>query len=284
MHVFISWHSEKSLAYAERLKDLIENCIQSIKVFCSSLDIHSGDNWSKVLFEELSSTKYGIVCLTRDNIKEPWINFEAGAISNILNNKMTAILIDLKPSDLSLPLSLFQATKLEKQSILNMILAINETLPNKIERSRVIDSFELFYESFEKKIQSISIPATLSPEVTEKNLKQIFALCQENNFFLRKMDGILPSIAEDVETTTKTDFQKNYDILNDKVVVFLFRLAQLDECLYENGSNRYIFKLIIDWAEDVLRHDKDIKKRGKNHLETIKNKYEKYNFKLPKYK
>lgn len=282
MHVFISWHGEKSLAYAERLKELIENCIQSITVFCSSLDIHNGDNWSKVLFEELSSTKYGIVCLTRDNIREPWINFEAGAIANKLDNKMTTLLIDLKTSELFPPLSLFQATKLERQNIQNMILAINDTLPNKIEKSRVMDSFDAFYEGFEKKIQSINFPTTLSKEVSEKSLKQILSLCQENNLFLRKMDGIMPSIVDDVETATKTDFQKNYDVLYDKVVVFLYRLAQLDETLYANTGNRYIFKMIIDWAEEIFKHDKNIKKLAKHHIDAIKTKYDKYNYKTVK--
>lgn len=284
MHVFISWHGEKSLAYAERLKELIENCIQSITVFCSNQDIHNGDNWSKVLFEELSCAKYSIVCLTKDNIKEPWINFEAGAIANKLDNKMTTLLIDLKPSDLFSPLSLFQATKLEKQSIQNMILAINETLPNKIERSRVIDSFDVFYEVFEKKIQSINLLASLSPEISEKSLKQILLICQENNLFLRKMDGIMPSIVDEIETVKKTDFQKKYDILCDKIVVFLFKLSQIDETLYENVGNRYIFKLIIDWANELATNEKDIKKLAKNHIEAIKNKYEKYNFKASKYK
>lgn len=284
MHVFISWHESKSLAYAEKLKDLIKNCIQSTTVFCSSDDIHNGDNWPQVLFEELSSAKYGIVCLTKDNIKEPWINFEAGAIANKLGNKMTCLLIDLKTSDLFPPLSLYQATKLEKKSIQNMLLSINETLPNKVETSRILDSFNMFYSVFEENIQKLNFPTSLSSENSVKNLKQILDICQENNLFLRKMDSIMPSIVETVDVATKTDFQKSYNILYDKVAVFLFRLSQLDESLYENTSTRFIFKLIIAWAEETFKYDKELKKIAKQHLEKIKLKYDKFHIVNTKHK
>ena len=59
------------------------------------LDIEKGENWDKILSQELEECRYGIVCLTPENINAPWINFEAGAIAKSLDSKLTTLMINI---------------------------------------------------------------------------------------------------------------------------------------------------------------------------------------------
>jgi hypothetical protein len=42
--------------------------------------IDKGAPWSERLDEALQSAHIGVLCLTKENLREPWINFEAGAL------------------------------------------------------------------------------------------------------------------------------------------------------------------------------------------------------------
>ena len=77
MKVFLSWSGETSRAVACALRDWLPYVIQSVKPFVSTSDIEKGQRWSDVLSQELSSTAYGIICLTPFNVRSPWLNFEA---------------------------------------------------------------------------------------------------------------------------------------------------------------------------------------------------------------
>ena len=85
MKIFISWSGELSCKVAKILKMWIPCVIQSVDVFFSPEDIEKGNNWDKTISTELENCSYGIICLTKDNVEAPCINFEAGAIAKSLN-------------------------------------------------------------------------------------------------------------------------------------------------------------------------------------------------------
>ncbi len=128
MKVFISWSGEFSKKIALLIKDWAEQCIQSIEAFVSDEDIEKGENWSARLTNELSSTNYGIVCLTSDNISAPWIHFEAGALSKLVESRVSTIAVDIQYSEIKGPLSSFQNTKLEKDEMFSLLKSINNSI------------------------------------------------------------------------------------------------------------------------------------------------------------
>jgi len=67
--------------------------IQSVKPFLSSNDIRSGQRWFSEIGKELQNTKFGILCLTPSNKEAPWILFEAGAISKIVDESRVVPLL-----------------------------------------------------------------------------------------------------------------------------------------------------------------------------------------------
>jgi hypothetical protein len=50
----------------------------------SAEDIDAGTRWGSEVTNELAETRCGIICLTQENQKAPWVLFEAGALSKTL--------------------------------------------------------------------------------------------------------------------------------------------------------------------------------------------------------
>lgn len=81
--IFISWSGKNSKKIAIELKEILEKKIFSstdFECFVSTVDIASGDDWWNKIKKELKRCKQGILCVTKENIKAPWIFYEAGAM------------------------------------------------------------------------------------------------------------------------------------------------------------------------------------------------------------
>lgn len=110
MRVFISWSGERSKAVAQILKDRLPLVINSVDPWLSTADIEAGARWATDLATGLEETDFGILCLTSENLLAPWLLFEAGALSKrVGESRVTPYLLDLKPTDIQLPLGQFQA-------------------------------------------------------------------------------------------------------------------------------------------------------------------------------
>lgn len=81
--IFISWSGKSSKKIAIELKNILEKKIfvsTDLECFVSTIDIASGDDWWNKIKTELKKCKQGILCVTKENIKAPWIFYEAGAM------------------------------------------------------------------------------------------------------------------------------------------------------------------------------------------------------------
>lgn len=59
----------------------------SARPWISSRDIDAGSRWSSEIQAKLSQARYGIVCLTAENLDSKWIHFESGALSQQVGNR-----------------------------------------------------------------------------------------------------------------------------------------------------------------------------------------------------
>lgn len=81
--IFISWSGNYSKIIAEELKRVIEQDVfakENVRCFVSTMDIASGEDWYNKIKNELRKSKLGIICITKENVKAPWLYFEAGAL------------------------------------------------------------------------------------------------------------------------------------------------------------------------------------------------------------
>ena len=191
MKLFVSWSGEYSRKIAAVLKQWIPAVIQSVEVFYSPEDIEKGDDWSSRLNQELEECKYGIVCLTPENVKAPWINFEAGALAKTMDSHVSALMLGIETSDVKGPLSRFQNTRFEKEDFKKLVRSINRTTDKPL-ASDVLDYiFDSMWPHLQTPLSEIESELKThfsdGTPMTEPERKENDAL-QEMLHILRKMD------------------------------------------------------------------------------------------------
>lgn len=200
MKVFISWSGKLSELVAKELSEWLPSIIQSVEVFYSPEDIQKGENWDSRLTKELEECKYGIVCLTKENVSAPWVHFEAGALSKSLDSHTSALMIDVVTSDIQGPLSRFQATRFEKDDFYKLVCGINDASDSKISEKVLKNSFEAIWDKMESNIQNIIRKNSKSNKETnkEKNreavdiLEELLQLLRKQDLVLNNPEKLLP--------------------------------------------------------------------------------------------
>ncbi len=106
MKVLISWSGELSHQVALELRDRLPVFIQAVEPWVSSEDIVRGTLWRTELTRELEEGSVGVLCITRENVNSPWVNYEAGALSKTSEtSRVIPYLFDMRPSDVRGPLA-----------------------------------------------------------------------------------------------------------------------------------------------------------------------------------
>lgn len=114
MKIFLSWSGKQSREIAEAFYNWLPRVIQAVKPWFSQ-DIEKGAKWAAELDKALGGTRFGIVCLTPDNLPNPSLHYEAGALSKTEGARVWTFLHGgLSSSDVAPPLSSFHATTAEK--------------------------------------------------------------------------------------------------------------------------------------------------------------------------
>ena len=124
----------------------------------SSADIGAGARWSGKVAEALAVTKIGILCVTAENQREPWLLFEAGALAKTLDDTFVCpYLIQMRASDLTQgPLTQFQAKLADRQGTLDLVSTVNTALgPDALEPERLRRLFDRSWPHLEKKLKAL---------------------------------------------------------------------------------------------------------------------------------
>src|ERR1700679_556652 len=147
MKIFISWSGTYSHGVALALKRWLRYIFTDAQAFVSSEDVRKGKRWLVEISKELSSTSFGIVCLTSDNLGAPWVLFEAGALSKLKAAQVCTLLLgDLRPGDIHGPLSHFQSTQFKKSDFFKLLQTINQkNSKNRLEESQLETMFKMWW-------------------------------------------------------------------------------------------------------------------------------------------
>src|SRR5690606_13295328 len=80
MKIFLSWSGAISCEVAAKLRTWLRSVIQATDPWMSRDDISAGSIWFGEINENIRRSKFGIICVTRENKKAPWLLWEAGAL------------------------------------------------------------------------------------------------------------------------------------------------------------------------------------------------------------
>lgn len=159
MKVFISWSGEKSHKVATALHAWLPYVIQAVKPIMSSSDISKGDRWSEKLARRLENTQFGIVVLTPSNLKAPWLNFEAGALSKFVDNSsLSPFLFQVRPENVEGPLTQFQITNFVEEDVFSLLASINNKLEPEARLNPALlkKTFETWWPDFKAAVEQAS--------------------------------------------------------------------------------------------------------------------------------
>jgi hypothetical protein len=127
--VFISWSGDLGKAVAVALRGWLPLLFDRVEPWASDTDIAAGQRGLAQIEQELQGTQFGIVVVTAANQTAPWLNFEAGALSKSIpgdiDQRVVPLLVDLTgPTQLTGPLSQFQAKAASREGVLSLLLSL----------------------------------------------------------------------------------------------------------------------------------------------------------------
>ena len=157
MQVFISWSGERSHALAGLLQNWLPKVLQAVRPWISSASIDAGTRWSPEVAQGLQQSQFGILCLTPENLREPWILFEAGALSKIVSEaRVVPYLLGLEPRELDGPLAQFQAVRADKAGTSALIQSLNSAASDRAIMVEALDeTLEMWWPQLEGDIQHL---------------------------------------------------------------------------------------------------------------------------------
>lgn len=170
MKVFISWSGTRSKDFAVKLAEWIPDIIQSVRPFVSVDDIDKGARWANVIAKELEQARFGIICVTEDTIRAPWLNFEAGALSRRFSSDaetpVATLILDMSSPNLPQPLGQFNATLATKDDVFRLVKSINAAAgADAVEAGRLERLYEMMWPQLETSIGLVGRrPDTKKPQ------------------------------------------------------------------------------------------------------------------------
>lgn len=172
MKVFISWSGHRSQAVATALRELIPDALQDVDVWMSAHEIAAGTRWSSELGGALEGSGFGILCLTPENFRAPWLLFEAGSLAkSVATARVVPYLLDLSPADLELPLAQFQNAVATKEGTFKLLQALNQALPSPLSTERIQRIFERWWPELSARLNDVpSADAVVAVRRNEREL------------------------------------------------------------------------------------------------------------------
>lgn len=157
MNIFISQTEGNSCKAAMALQEWLRDDMK-LGVPWISKNIPGGKYWQKVLEEALREARFGILCITTDNRKNPWLIFEGGILDF---NGITVFpyVIDLDShEDLPGPLQRLQCKWADKAGTEDLVHCINDALDNPVSDDKVTRTFKRTWKRLEAKLDAIRDP------------------------------------------------------------------------------------------------------------------------------
>ncbi|MBU9166220.1 TIR domain-containing protein [Burkholderia gladioli] len=157
MKVFVSWSGQRSRYLAESLRNWLPRVIQSIRPWMSDEDIIAGSRWLNDISTELNDTKIGILCVTPENQANPWLVFEAGALSKTVEQPFVCpLLFDMSPGQLTGPLTQFQALSFDRNGLQRLLANLNGAPGHtQLPEGDLLEIFDVWWPKLESKLQTV---------------------------------------------------------------------------------------------------------------------------------
>jgi hypothetical protein len=168
--VFIRWSKPRSKHVAQALRSWLPNVIQILDPWMSERDLDAGSRWGNEVARQLKSADFGIVCVTPENQTEPWLQFEAGALGNVLHTIRVCPYCFGMDTAVQFPLATFQTVGADERGTKHLMTAINKSLGSfALGERQLDDTFDLWWPKLSEALSEIPPVEDVPPPKTESN-------------------------------------------------------------------------------------------------------------------
>jgi hypothetical protein len=155
--VFVSWSQPAAAEIARHLKPFLEDVLGTATIFMSQA-MEAGTRWSMEIPQRLESCNAGLVLVTPENRREPWLHFEAGALSKQIDESRVVPLLcgGASVGDIQgTPLSLFQAANLNHDEFIAICVSFGHAFgtPEDTVRRR----FDKSWPELEQEVSNVEV-------------------------------------------------------------------------------------------------------------------------------
>ena len=170
-NVFISWSGETSRGVARYLRRWLPGVVPELAPWMSDTDIPAGSFWARDLADRLADVRFGILCVTKQNLGAPWMLFESGALSNRLvegleQGLVCPYLIDVDRDDLPSPLSQFQPKRANRLGTWDLVRALNDACVSKaVPNDEFSRRFQKAWPRLEHRLKRLPVDVAVPPRV-----------------------------------------------------------------------------------------------------------------------
>jgi len=270
MRVFLSWSGSASRYAAEALAEWLKILpFNEIDPWVSGDAIDPGTRWSKELSQALEDTDFGILCVTKSNQQEPWVCYEAGALSKKFEKSFVVpLLLDFSASDLEQPIKQFQAINSDKDGIWKLVNQLY-ILDKDNSRSELVfkTAFDALWPTLEAQIEHSRemISSDLDPGSvvfdTEGSIRKIGILVESISERITRIEN-MPSFGNPLsgkEASFKPiEYQKQLTEINQKLDN-LNKFDQVSELIRQadflRNTNPQQSVIIYDKALEIYQDD-----------------------------
>ncbi len=155
MKVFISWSGDLSHRIALSLSGWLPAVLPFVQPWVSSEDMRGGTRGGTLFANALKGTRSGIICVVQDNLTEPWLMFEAGALSqSVTTARAHPLLVSVELHELPGPLAQLSATRFSRDDMSKLIHALNSEAVGATLPTAIVDrSFNVCWPNLENRFK-----------------------------------------------------------------------------------------------------------------------------------
>ncbi|HMV69518.1 MAG TPA: hypothetical protein PKA64_21930 [Myxococcota bacterium] len=158
LNVFISWGGPRSEHVATALEAWLPTVVQAVTPWRAP-HIEGGLPWHTRLSAALKEHDYGIICVTRESLRRPWLHFEAGALASRASSHVIPYLIDADALQSSDPLWHLQGRRADREGTLELVRDLHraslEGYPNSaFTPAKLQDQFQRCWPELERQLHA----------------------------------------------------------------------------------------------------------------------------------
>ena len=140
--------------------------------------------------EQLEQTEFCIICLTPDNMRSPWLYFEAGAIAaKHKQARVCGLLTGVSPSQLGPgPFTQFQSVESTPEGVWALVREINKALKERLHDEGLLNNaFASHWPKLREQLKGALLlydPRATTTQVETEQLKPVYGLSDESKQLL----------------------------------------------------------------------------------------------------